>query len=127
MQLTSGLSVLLDPTCRSKKDPDKFLSDAEVCQKVEELKLQMSVTLEECTLMEASTRVQSVNDEWYNAREHRITASVFGDVLSRKPSTKPDVLVTQIIRKGRDLDTPVIWARNGGSSIASVHLKDEWK
>ena len=108
MQLTSGLSVLLDPTCWSKKDPDKFLSDAEVCQKVEELKLQMSVTLEERTLMEASTRGQSVNDEWYKAREHRITASVFGDVLSRKPSTKPDVLVTRIIRKGRDLDTPAL-------------------
>ena len=44
----------------------------------------------------------------YKAREHRITASVFGDVLSRMPSTKPDVLVTRIIRKGRDLDTPAL-------------------
>ena len=46
--------VLLDPTCQSKKDPDIFLCDTEVCQKVEELKLQMSVTLEECSYLDRS-------------------------------------------------------------------------
>ena len=108
MKLTSGLSVLLDPSCRSEKDRGMVFSDAEIFQKVEAPKLQMSMTPDERDLTEASTRGQSLNEEWHKAREHRITASVFGDIVSRKPSTKPDALVTRIIKKGCDLDLPAL-------------------
>ena len=48
--------------------------------------------------IERNTREQCLPPLWFAVRRHRITASMFGSVLSRKANTPPDSLVLRIIQ-----------------------------
>ena len=51
----------------------------------------------EAELIEISTRGQSVNPKWLQAREGRITASQFGRICKMRPTTPPDNVVREIM------------------------------
>jgi len=51
----------------------------------------------ESELIEISTRGQSDNPKWLQAREGRITASLFGRVCKMRPTTAPDNVVREIM------------------------------
>lgn len=48
--------------------------------------------------IEQNTREQQKSPLWFSVRRYRITASHFGNILHRKSTTTPDVLVASILR-----------------------------
>ena len=58
----------------------------------------IEVTAEKSREIERDTREQRLCPLWFSVRRYRITASLFGAVLSRKPNTPPDNLVLRIIQ-----------------------------
>ena len=56
----------------------------------------ISVTPGQAIAIEAKTRGQSGCSSWYEERQWRITASFFGRVCKRSPSTSPFSLVNSI-------------------------------
>ena len=111
---TSGLSVSLDPACcctdgevaSTSVTVQPPLSAEEVIAKVEALKL--AVSSEERDQIEAMTHGQYQSKEWYDARKHRITSSLFGDIRTRKSDTPPDALVSRIIQGCSNINTPAL-------------------
>lgn len=65
---------------------------------IAEFKKTLCVTLMEARDIERNTREQRLSPLWFAVRRHRITASMFGSVLSRKADTPPDSLVLRIIQ-----------------------------
>ena len=57
--------------------------------------------------MERDTRDQRMSSTWFAIRRYRLTASMFGDVISRRPETPPDKLVLRIL-KPTDFTTPAM-------------------
>ena len=57
---------------------------------------------------------------WFSVRRYRITASLFGSVLSRRPETLPDSLVLRIIQP-KNFSTP---ATSYGLEKESTAIKD---
>ena len=51
----------------------------------------------EADLIEISTRGQSVNPKWLQARKGRITASQFGRICKMRPITPPDNVAREIM------------------------------
>ena len=51
----------------------------------------------EAELIEISTRGQSDNPKWLQAREGRKTASLFGRICKMRPTTAPDNIVREIM------------------------------
>ena len=68
-------------------------------------KTSLQITPEEARDIERNTREQSLSPLWYAVRKHRITASLFGSVLSRKTDTPPDCLVLRVIQP-KNFSTP---------------------
>ena len=58
----------------------------------------LEVTAEKAREIERNTRDQRKSPLWYVNRRYRITSSVFGSVLSRKPDTPPSSLVLRIVQ-----------------------------
>ena len=56
------------------------------------------VDASEARKIERETHEQRLCAAWFTIRRYRLTASRFGDVISRKPSTPPDKLVLNILQ-----------------------------
>ena len=50
---------------------------------------ELSLTLQQAYDLELRTRGQIDNPEWFKARHHRLTASVFGKIMTRKKALTP--------------------------------------
>lgn len=59
---------------------------------------EMTITEEEIQKMEETTRGQSENPEWFKFRVGRVTASKFGEIKNRRPTTTPDRIVRDIFQ-----------------------------
>ncbi|CAN7976970.1 unnamed protein product [Ixodes persulcatus] len=46
--------------------------------------MELGLTAEEARQLESNTRQQSLSEQWHSAREHRLTASLFGAVNKRE-------------------------------------------
>ena len=57
-----------------------------------------SLQAEKAREIECNTRQQRFSQLWFDVRHYRITASIFGHVLSRLVDTPPDSLVVRIIQ-----------------------------
>lgn len=53
-------------------------------------KRSLEVTQDQARQMERDTRDQRMSSTWFAIRQYRLTASMFGDVISRRPETPPD-------------------------------------
>lgn len=58
---------------------------------------------------EYETRDQRLSSLWFSARQYRLTASVFGEVLHRRSETPPDSLVLRIIQPKRFSSAATQW------------------
>ena len=58
----------------------------------------LKVTEEKAREIEANTRDQRLSPQWFAAHCFRLTASMFGSVVTRKPNTPPNNLVLRIIQ-----------------------------
>ena len=98
-----GVSLLLDEECRcwssgSKQSlPPELPTKEELQKRVALFKESLNLPPHEIREIEQSTRDQSQSPLWHTVRKYRITASHFGAVFQRKPTTPPQALVLQII------------------------------
>ena len=99
-----SISLSLDPLTKFWSDPShatsgepRLPSKAELQASVSALKASLALSPEKVRDIEQHTRNQSHTSLWYEARRYRLTASFFGAVSRRRPSTSPHSLVLSII------------------------------
>ena len=100
------ISLLLDPSYQqtstdtippqpsSQRIPDIDALKRTVQAFIESLQ----ISEEKCREIERNTRKQNMSSLWFSVRQYRITASLFGSVLTRRTDTPPDNLVLQILQ-----------------------------
>lgn len=59
--------------------------------------------------IERLTREQRNSSLWFKVRRHRLTASVFGEVMHRKSSTLPDRLVLKVLESKHVTNAAMEW------------------
>ena len=59
---------------------------------------EMEITEEEIAKIEETTRGQSENPQWFKFKVGRVTASKFGEINNRRPTTTPDRIVRDIFQ-----------------------------
>ena len=64
---------------------------------------------EDIRKIEHDTRDQRNSPLWYKVRRYRITASVFGTILQRKPDIPPDSLVLRILQPKQFTSAATEW------------------
>ena len=62
--------------------------------------------------LERKTREQRNSPKWFAARRFWITASIFGDIIHRRPETAPDNLVKRILQQKRFFSVQTEWCIN---------------
>ena len=98
-----GVSLLFDEDCRCwSTEVEKPLTPVlptkkKVRERVEEFKKSLQMQPYQLREIEQSTRDQSKSPLWHSVRRYRITASYFGSIFRRKPTTPPESLVLQIL------------------------------
>ena len=98
-----GVSLLFDEDCRcwsttTQQPLTPVLPTKEELQmRVQELKKSLCMPPHQLREIEQSTREQSQSSLWHSIRQYRITASYFGIIFRRKPTTPPQSLVLQIL------------------------------
>lgn len=95
-----GISLLLDSHfCSSSVNPQATVHSIPNTQSLKEtvraFKSSLEVSPEKAREIEHNTRQQSSSQLWFDVRRFKITASLFGQVLSRRVDTPPDNLVLQ--------------------------------
>jgi len=99
-----GISVLLDPDYVEQLQVAQQQSGVNLPNKerlketIEAFKESLVVTEDVAREIECNTREQRLSSEWFQARRYRLTASRFGDIISRKPNTPPEKLVLSILQ-----------------------------
>ena len=69
----------------------------DVKKTVKEFKKSLTITQEKAREIKCITCDQHNSTAWFDARQYRLTASNFGAVYRRKPSTSPDQLVLRLL------------------------------
>jgi hypothetical protein len=97
-----GISYLFDTsTCYwdTEKLPESYSLPTvpELQEKVKLFKNTLKLSSEEIREMERNTKDQHLCEQWYFARRYRITASNFGSIYHRRPTTPPDALVLRLL------------------------------
>ena len=72
--------------------------------------------------IENATRNQRYSEMWHSIRRYRITASRFGDILHRKPTTPPDVLVLSILQPRTFLCDATNWGIQNESTAIEAYI-----
>ena len=119
------VSILFDPECRQDtleevQNPGshKLPSKAVLSETISAFKRSLKVTHDVAREIERSTREQQLSLQWFSFRKYRITASIFGAVLSRRPTTAPNSLVLRIIQpKNFNTAATVYGIENEGVAI----------
>ena len=118
-----GVSLLLDKDTRvwtetneegasvhSSESPSLPSRD-DLKERVPAFKECLHVTPEKIRQIERETKDQSRSAFWYSVRRYRITASVFGKVYKRLPSTPPDSLVKELLHPQQFSTKAMEWGR----------------
>ena len=91
-----GISLLLDSEYIESQStllqPSGYNlpADGELKRTIDLFKRSLEVTQDQARQMERDTRDQRMSSTWFAIRQYRLTASMFGDVISRRPETPPD-------------------------------------
>jgi hypothetical protein len=96
-----GISILLDPQHCHVPTPasaPNLPSISELKETVTAFKETLMMPTTKLNELEYTTRNQRYSELWHSVRRYRITASRFGDILHRKSTTPPDVLVLSILK-----------------------------
>lgn len=129
----SGLSISLslDKKTRFWKDDVKEGSHSptlptknELQQSVSEFKKSLKLSADLIRDTEQHTRDQSTSDLWRSVRRHRLTASYFGYVKQRKPSTSPHSLVLRILNTSFFYSPATEWGK-ANEHTAILHYEEK--
>ena len=108
---------LVDPASRDTSElvstpipnlPNK----AQLKKSIEAFKNSLELTNDEIRELERKTREQRNSPKWFAARRFQITASIFGDIIHRRPATAPDNLVKCILQQKRFFSVQTEWGIN---------------
>ena len=106
-----GISLLFDPHFRQGsvyQPSSQHIPDTSTLSKtIAAFKKSLEINDEKAREIERNTREQRLSSLWFSVRRYRITASLFGAVLTRRADTPPDSLVLRIIQP-RSFSTPAI-------------------
>lgn len=72
-------------------------------------KTSLAVSAEVIRRIEWETMQQRNSPVWFEARRYRLTASLFGDILQRKPTSPPDNLVLRILQPKQFASAAIDW------------------
>ena len=109
------ISLLLDPSTRhwrSSAPTEASFSMPDITQlqqTIQEFKNSLRVTPERGREIERLTREQRNSPMWFDVRRHRLTASMFGEVMRRKTGTPPDSLVLRILEHKHFTSAALEW------------------
>ena len=113
-----GVSLLFDESCRCwSSTADKALapvlpSKEAIISRVTEFKKSLCMPANKLREIEQSTRDQRKSSLWHTVRQYRLTASLFGSVYKRKPTTPPQALVLQILSGKQFTSEATDWGNN---------------
>ena len=111
-----GISIIADPstqiwsgdtTVTTLDLPAKHQLEQGVTAFIQSL----HVSAEKIREIERNTKDQHQSPHWFNARRYRLTASLFGEVLRRRPDTAPDSLVLRIIEPKQFTTPATDWGK----------------
>ena len=101
------VSLLLDPSAchldrpveaTMKRFAHNIPDSSSLGTTISAFKESLNVTEFDARYIERDTREQRNSSLWFSVRRYKITASIFGAILSRKESTPPDNLVLRILQ-----------------------------
>ena len=94
------ISLLFDEDTRVpclQTSDNENLMQIDLLKKINELKLELTVSEDMAKKIEMDTKGQRNNPKWFEMRRFRLTASQFGRVRCLRDNTKPDSLVLKIL------------------------------
>ena len=119
-----GISLLFDSHFRvgSSEMPSSYhMPDTtNLSETISAFKKSLEVSDEKAREIERNTREQRQSSLWFSVRRYRVTASLFGMILTRRVDTPPDSLVLRIIQP-KNFSTP---ATQYGIENEQVALKE---
>ena len=80
-------------------------------ERVSEFKKSLHLPLDKCRDIEMKTRDQSQCSLWYSVRKYRITASYFGLIYHRLPTTAPHSLVLRMLGTSSFTSAATEWGK----------------
>ena len=97
-----GVSLLFDAASKLWADEDSVgtptvITQEQLLNNISAFKESLKLPASELRKIERETKDQSRSPYWYSVRKYRITASYFGEIFKRLPSTHPHHLVLRII------------------------------
>lgn len=115
-------SVAEENTAQGSLAP-KLPTKTELQERVAAFKTSLIMPQHKLREIEQSTRDQSESPLWYSVRRYRITASYFGSIFHRKPTTPPEALVLQIIQ-GKQFTSPATeWGRQKEALALKMYVQ----
>ena len=99
-----GISFLLDGTLQQTHSQQTAVISEEqttLATTIDAFIGSLKVSADKAREIERNTRDQRLSPLWSSVRRCRLTASLFGSVYKRRPTTPPDNLVLSIIRQRR--------------------------
>lgn len=125
------VSLMLDPACQywqesssaEKQLPPELPSKVELQERVQEFKKSLIIPAQKLREIEQTTRDQSLSTLWHSIRRYRITASYFGEVRRRLPTTPPQSLVLRMLG-ARQFKTPATEWGKEHEELALVKYQD---
>ena len=72
-------------------------SNSEIKDRVAAFKKTLTLTPEQIRKHERDTLDQRCSSLWYSAQRYRLTASMFGRIILRRPTTPADSLIKQLL------------------------------
>ena len=93
---------------------------------VDAFKASLAVSEESIRKIERDTRQQRKSTVWHSVRRFRLTASMFGNVLRRKPNTPPDSLVLSILQPKQFESAATDWGIQQESLAIHQYARYQW-
>ena len=130
-----GVSSLFDKDMRvwtddeisavGASDQPRLPSRDELIERVTAFKECLRLTPEKIREIERETIDQSQSSLWYTARRYRLTASSFGKVFQRLPSTPPDSLVKQLLHPQHFSTRATEWGKLHESTALKMYVEHQ--
>jgi len=125
-----GVSMLLDDDAKVKKSDSVMVSSGlptppcrdEIIQKVTAFKESLAVTADKVREVERNTRDQHQSPFWYSVRRFRLTASMFGRIFQRLPTTPPDSLVKELLHSKQISTSATEWGKSKESTALQEYI-----
>jgi len=99
--------------------------EATLRETVEAFKDSLAISDDAIHRIECETRQQQNSPLWYEVRRYRITASMFGIILRRRPDTPPDSLVLKILQSKQFRSAATEWGIQQESFAIQEYIRHQ--